>query len=131
MRILFRVRLDFLLAAEALFGKTSPRCDTARGRIGMPSSMQDASSSSVRASTETDGAPFVVTYIDGNRVEGTASSSAEPRPDVTVPTIFEKSARVKAMRHVHVRKPDVSDPVVLGIASRFGCVLVHALYQYL
>lgn len=96
----------------------------------MLSSMQDASSSSVRASTETDGAPVVVTYIDGNRVEGAVSSGADPQPDITVPTIFEKSARVKAMRHVHVRKPDVSDPVVLGIASRFGYVLVDVQTQY-
>ena len=63
--------------------------------------------------------PVVVTYIDGERLKDKISGG-EPIPDVTVPSLYEKSVRVKAMRTLHERKPDNTDPLVLGIASRFG-----------
>ena len=63
--------------------------------------------------------PVVVTYIDGERLKD-KKSGAEPISDVTVPSLNEKSARVKAMRTLHERKPNNTDPLVLGIASRFG-----------
>jgi hypothetical protein len=66
-------------------------------------------------------APVVVTYIDGARMDGNAVGT-HPRPDITTRTMLERSARVKAMRGAHVRKSDDYDPVVLGIASRFGYV---------